>query len=309
MHLSVVIPLYNKKDSILKTLQTVLMQDLLPHEILVVNDGSTDGSEELVASFKHPLVRLIHQPNSGVSMARNRGIQEAATDWIAFLDADDVWEPTYLSTIQAMQRQFPEAGLLATAYFLEDYKGERTNMILNNLPFEGKIGLLDNYFEVASKSHPPIWSSAVVIHRQALLQIGGFPPGVKSGEDLITWARLAVRFSIAYCSSPMATFIQAAAHTYDDAPNRLPEEVDYVGTHLIALKKQAPQTPYLAAYIAHWFKMRASIYLRLGMKAQAWREIKKSLHQDASNTKVYIYLALLILPVTITRKIFKSLAS
>lgn len=93
---SVVIPLYNKEKSISNTLQSVLNQTFSNFEVIIVNDGSTDGSIEKVNVFSDPRIRIFHQPNRGVSAARNKGIKEAKFDWIAFLDADDFWEKNNL---------------------------------------------------------------------------------------------------------------------------------------------------------------------------------------------------------------------
>ena len=86
--ISVVIPLYNKEKQIRKTLQSVLTQTFQDFEIVVVNDGSTDNSAIEVEKVKDPRIRLIHQQNAGVSAARNKGIEEARYELIAFLDAD-----------------------------------------------------------------------------------------------------------------------------------------------------------------------------------------------------------------------------
>jgi glycosyltransferase involved in cell wall biosynthesis len=309
MEISVVIPLFNKQQTILNTIQSVLSQSFLPFEILVVNDGSTDDSAVLVQRFNHPMVRLIQQENQGVSSARNLGIEQSQAEWIAFLDADDIWFPSYLENLRNLLNSFPQATVLAGRYLLEDFRGHRNEMVLNKIPFQGEEGILSNYFEVASCSHPPIWSSSVAIMKDALRAIGGFPQGVKSGEDLITWARLAVNNSIAYSLKPNAVFVQAAAHTYHDSPNRIPEEPDYVGNNLQVLYQKFPETPFLDKYIAHWAKMRASIFLRLGMKKKAWKEIKKSLTFDLTNFKVYLYFGLLFLPARSIRKVFQFLAS
>ncbi|MEM8668652.1 MAG: glycosyltransferase [Planctomycetota bacterium] len=95
MPVSVVIPCYNGRDFIAETLESVLSQTTAVNEILVVDDGSTDDSASIVESFGTP-VRLLQQPNQGESVARNRGIEEASSDWIAFLDADDLWLPDKL---------------------------------------------------------------------------------------------------------------------------------------------------------------------------------------------------------------------
>lgn len=92
---SVVIPSYNCAQFLRETVETVLGQTHPPIEIIIVDDGSTDGSLDIAREFGNP-VRIVTQPNSGVSVARNRGIDEAKGEWIAFVDADDLWEPTKL---------------------------------------------------------------------------------------------------------------------------------------------------------------------------------------------------------------------
>ncbi len=306
MNISVVIPLYNKKDTIERALDSVLHQTVLPDEIIVVNDGATDGSDAIVEALNHPLITLIHQKNAGVSAARNKGIATAKYEWIAFLDADDVWKPDYLKEITDLAQSYPECSVLATAYELQDSLGNRTPIILNKILFEGNNGRLSNYFEVASCSHPPLWSSAIVVKKNGLQLIGGFPVGIKSGEDLLTWARLAVRFEIGYSLKKLAVFIQDAAHTYDDKPNRIPEMEDVVGNELVKLYHLNPTTYKLKNYISLWKKMRSSIYLRLGDRKRAFTEAWKSLFYNTFNKVVYIYIVMTILPTKIVNRIFKK---
>lgn len=96
--ISVVIPLYNKEKQIANTLHSVLRQTFQNFEIVVVNDGSTDNSVQEVEKVNDIRIRIVHQNNAGVSAARNKGIEEARYDIIAFLDADDEWKAEYLET-------------------------------------------------------------------------------------------------------------------------------------------------------------------------------------------------------------------
>lgn len=306
MRITVVIPLYNKEATIQRALQSVLAQTVQPEEIIVVNDGSTDNSWKVVEEINHPLISLIHQTNAGVSAARNRGIEAASGDWIAFLDADDEWMPEFLVTIKYLSLTYPQCPVLATAYKLQDYRGNKKEIILNKIPFTGEDGLLSNYFEVAACSHPPVNSSSIVVKKTAIQSIGGFPVGVRSGEDLLTWARLMTRFEIAYSLKPLAVFIQDPAHTYDDKPNRLPEEPDRVGEELIILAKTNNDKPDIKLYVSLWFKMRASIYLRLGMRKKAMNEVRKSLAFNPLNWKLYAYLVLLIVGKSTVNTLFRK---
>ena len=306
MKISVVIPLYNKKDSIVDTIKTVLNQTVLPDEIIIVNDGSTDGSDKIVSKLEHPLVRLIYQNNSGVSVARNTGVDKAKHEWVAFLDADDIWNVDYLKEIKALAKKYPNSNVLATAYLMEDYKGNQTPIKLNKISFKGDIGILTNYFEVASCSHPPLWSSAIVIKKEALQEINGFPLGIKSGEDLLTWAKLAIKNEIAYNLKALAVFVQDSAHTYDNKPNRIPEKVDIVGQQLYDLYKKNKDVTCLKEYISSWKKMRASIYLRLGLRSKSIKESLEAIYYNPSNKVVYAYLILTIVPNSVLNKILKK---
>ncbi|MDM5272778.1 glycosyltransferase family A protein, partial [Sulfurovum sp. zt1-1] len=111
---SVVIPLYNKEQYIAKTLESVLLQTFQEYEIIVVDDGSTDKSTFEVKRYNDNRIRLIQQENAGVSAARNRGIEEANYDLIAFLDADDEWLPNHLQELINLRIDYPECEVFAT---------------------------------------------------------------------------------------------------------------------------------------------------------------------------------------------------
>lgn len=161
--ISVVIPLYNKEKSIASTLQTVLNQTFTDYEIVIVNDGSTDNSVIEVEKVQDDRIRLIHQQNAGVSAARNRGIEEAKGELIAFLDADDEWKPEYLVTQYQLSLKYPECSVFACNYEFRDVEGKVTPTIIRKLLFTGEDGILSNYFEVACCSHPPICSISIMV--------------------------------------------------------------------------------------------------------------------------------------------------
>lgn len=293
--ISIVIPLYNKECSIQRTLQTVLSQTYQDFEIVIVNDGSTDRSVAEAEKVQDSRIRIIHQINAGVSVARNKGIEEAQGEYIAFLDADDRWNKDYLLTQFGLASQFPSCDVFACNYLFEQASGKQSSTILRNLPFTTDEGILSNYFEVAACSHPPLWTSAVMARKTALKAVGGFPIGIKSGEDLLTWARLACGYQIAFSKKAMAVFcVEGYAAT--EKPKRIPAEDDVVGRELKKLWEQHPDRVGLRSYNSLWHKMRSSIYMRLGMRKQSIREALMSLKYNVFNYKVYAFILLNFIP-------------
>lgn len=300
--ISVIIPLYNKEQQIAKTLNSVFSQTFNDFEIIIVDDGSTDRSIEIVKNFTDQRIRLLHQKNAGVSVARNNGIRKAEGEYIAFLDADDEWHPDYLSTQIKMSGQFPQCDVFACNYSFKDKSGNIRKTILNRIKFSSSIGILDNYFEVASYSHPPLWTSAIMVRRNIINSIGGFPLGVKSGEDLLTWAKLAIRHKIAFCKESLAYFIYDVETFNDDQKERNVSMKDEVGKELISLWNDT-KSHSLKKYISLWYKMRTRIYLSKGLKAKAFFECIKSLKYDI-NAKNLTFMAMCFIPQSITTKLF-----
>lgn len=293
--ITIIIPLYNKETSIANALRGVLVQTYQDFEVVVVDDGSTDGSAAVIETFTDPRIRLVRQENAGVSAARNRGIEEAKGEYVAFLDADDVWMPGFLSEIVALQREFPQCRAQATNYVFNS-NGVKSPTILRRIPFRGERGVLVNYFEVASCSHPPVWTSAVCIERRLLQEIGGFPVGIKSGEDLLTWARVAVRTDWAYSVRAMAQY-NFDQMSIKEPPTRVPEEIDVVGAELKVLWKDNPKKVGMKKYLSLWHKMRSSMYMRLGYRRECAAEAMRGLGYNPWNYKLYAYLVLNMLCV------------
>ncbi|PAY06780.1 hypothetical protein CK489_28435 [Bradyrhizobium sp. UFLA03-84] len=197
---TVVIPLYNKADRVLSTLWAASRQTNVDFEILVVDDGSTDGSGSLVKSIGLPHCRLIEQKNAGVSAARNRGIRAARSKWVALLDADDLWSHDHLVKLW-------RAG-----------EGGSAIAVFSNLRLESRAGRplidprvpareIDDYFSFAlSNGSYPISSSSIMVLRDEFLAAGLFAEGISTGEDVDMWCRLACRGSFSYNAAISATY-------------------------------------------------------------------------------------------------------
>lgn len=188
--ITVVIPLYNGERYIVRSLDSVLRQTQVPQEIFVVNDGSTDAGVQLVKSTFGNKVKLLEQRNRGVSAARNAGIEASSGDWIAFLDADDVWLPNHLEELSRQVALFPHAAMLAT---------KSIQLGVNETPPEvsppGRVQEID-YLVEASKRLSVVNSSCVAIRKDVFNSIGDFK-SYRYGEDLEMWARVALHYPVA----------------------------------------------------------------------------------------------------------------
>jgi glycosyltransferase involved in cell wall biosynthesis len=303
--ISIVIPLYDKATQVSATLSSVREQTFSSYEVVIVDDGSTDGSAEVVEEYLcawprfGARVRLLRQPHAGVSAARNKGITESSFDWIAFLDADDVWAPEYLERQYALSLKYPFCAVLAAAYGFSRGSGPYVPAKFSKLPFSGPDGLLDNYFVVASCSHPPLSSITTIVRKAAVLAVGGFPEGVSSGEDLLTWARLAIDNRIAFNRWVLGVYNQDPVDFNSDQRARKPASEDVVGSSLEALFQSHASLPGLKDYLGVWHKMRTRIYLTHSMRKEAWGEWRQLMRYHPFHYKTWAYLVLLVSPVKI----------
>lgn len=203
MKFSVIIPLYNKAPYVRKALESVCAQTYRDYELIVINDGSTDNSavvaDEYLKATDGIDYQIISQQNAGVSAARNNGVAQSHGDYLAFLDADDWWEPTYLERMAQLIEDYPEAGLYACNYVY--YKPGKTHVALN-IP-TGYINYPKAYYESGAM---PVTSITAVIPRTVFDEMGGFPLGIKLGEDFLLWAKIALRYPVAFCEEPLAWY-------------------------------------------------------------------------------------------------------
>lgn len=194
MQISVVIPTYNRLNTIKRCLDSVINQSSTADEIIVMDDGSSDDTSSIIQQH-YPQVSLLNQSNKGVSAARNRGIQSARYDWIALLDSDDEWLPGKLETIRKAHHQNPQEIL-----FHSDEIWIRNGVRVNPMNKHTKYGgMIFDYCLPLCVISP----SAVVIHRDLFEQIGYFNEDLPACEDYDLWLRLCHRFPVFYINTPL----------------------------------------------------------------------------------------------------------
>jgi glycosyltransferase involved in cell wall biosynthesis len=187
---TVVIPLFNKGPYVERALDSIDGQSHAADEIIVVNDGSTDGGDRLVRSRGDARLRVIDQPNRGVSAARNAGVAAATHPFVAFLDADDRWRPGLLARMRGLIGTHPAAVLYGAGFVTVAADGSRhRHGIAPAGP--GDTGRIVDYFAERCRGHV-LHMSTTVARRSAVEAVGGFPEGVAYCEDEMLWSRLAL---------------------------------------------------------------------------------------------------------------------
>ena len=192
--ISVIIPLYNKQNYVKDTIESVLNQSITAFELIIVNDGSTDKSLDIVNNILDARIKVISINNGGVSNARNTGIKHSKFEWIALLDADDLWESNYLRSAIDIIKYNNANEVIATNYY--KIQGNKKVIALNL-----KKGFIKSYFIT-----PCLTSSSVIINKKIFEIVGFFDTKLKYGEDQHLWFRITSKFKVFFNDKPLVNY-------------------------------------------------------------------------------------------------------
>ena len=212
-NISVVIPTYNRRQTIGRSIDSVLNQTLFPSEIIVVDDGSTDGTSDYIQS-NFPSIRLLQQPNKGVSAARNKGVRCADANWIALLDSDDEWFPQKLEKQVMTLSQNPDIKFCHTEE-IWIRNGVRVNQMKKHQKYGGHI--FNKCLDMCRIS-----PSSVLFHRSILDDVGYFDKDQKVCEDYDLWLRITANYTILFLDRPLIK--KYGGHA--DQLSRVPEGIE-----------------------------------------------------------------------------------
>lgn len=222
---SIIIPTFNRRDCVIEAVRSVLTQTMPDFELIVVDDGSTDGTAEALRPFQ-PCLRYIHQCNKGVSAARNRGIIAARGEWIAFLDSDDEWWPEYLETTLSAAEATPGLVAVSSDILIETKEALVSLFRLRGLPaFPNQPMVVPRPLSAITRINCS--PSAMLVRRAALVDIGGFDESLAIYEDLDLGLRLALKGGWCWIDLPLAKAMRkttsglSSAHAADDSTSPL----------------------------------------------------------------------------------------
>lgn len=201
------IPLYNKKNYIDRALNSVFMQKLPATEIIVVDDGSEDAGAEKANAYQHLGVIVVVQKNAGPGAARNRGVADAKSEWVAFLDADDYWHSDHLFMLSELIKEYPQVGMVSTSCV--NVEKDVKNKLFTKR-YSGASGfIVEDFFRLSALDGIPVNSSSVAVNKRVFIELGGFKPLFR-GEDIEFWSRLALFYQIAICKQKTAFYDTSA---------------------------------------------------------------------------------------------------
>ena len=196
LNVSVIIPTYNRKNLLKRALHSASSQTFVPQEIIVVDDGSSDGTKDWVLE-RFPYVRYIYQDNSGVSSARNAGIKEAKGSWIAFLDSDDEWMPDKLEKQEIAINDSKEAWLCHTNE-IWIRNGVRVNQMKKHQKYGGDV--FENCLDICRIS-----PSSALIKKEVFEMVGLFDESLKVCEDYDLWLRITAVLPVIFLDEQLIT--------------------------------------------------------------------------------------------------------
>lgn len=266
---TVVIPLYNKGPHVERALRSVFDQTHAAAEIIVVDDGSTDGGLESVRQFDQVKVLTRSEPGPGGYAARNLGIESAASEWIAFLDADDLWHADHLSSLaEAIAANRQGVGCAFTRpVFIEGSKSVAYPISATLEALAAKPLDLERFLAVWLDARTcPMWTGAVAIRRADLIEAGLFPAGLaRRGGDKDLWLRVMARTKAVFAPRVTAEFHQ-------DTVNRVTKSLDHSVQPIICqtIRKLLPAaTPAEQRLLKRLSNMEVVYYARYAAGAGA----------------------------------------
>ncbi len=259
---SIVIPTYNAEKTILETVESALAQTFTDFEILVINDGSTDSTLNLIEEIGDARLKIFNYENSGVAIARNRGISLAAGQFISFLDSDDLWLPDKLESQLFALKNHPAAGL---AYSWVSYINTQGDFLYSQEPiyYEGNV-----YPQLLARNFLTCGSTPL-IRKHVIDSVGGFDPSVPPADDWDYWLRVSEKWNFKVVTKHQVL--------YRISPHSMSLNVEAMErAHMMVLEKAfesapAQLQPLKKKNLSYYYQYLAALYLDRDTKPERFK--------------------------------------
>jgi len=279
----------------------VLNQTFSAFELIVIDDGSEDSGPAKVKRFTDKRIRLISQPNTGVSAARNKGIMEARNDYVALLDADDWWDKHFLEEMKNLIERYPDAGLYGCNYYTVKNRTNIPSVVGVNSEF--REGYIDYCTVYANTFHVPFNCSFVILPKAIFLKEQGFKTQLRFGEDFDLWIRIALKNKVAYLNKRLAYSNQdVPVHNRALGGNKIyPKESHFV-FNLSYLEPNEKQNEQLKKLIDG---LRVRLLIRYYLNNKYKKEVKEMLSKVDFSNQPLNYRLIYSLPIPVVKSVFK----
>lgn len=306
--ISVILPVYNGEAFVARAIQSVQQQTAADWELVAVDDGSQDGTLVILEQFaaQDKRIRVLSQPNGGVSAARNSAMAAAQGTYYAFLDADDLWYPEHLAVLEQLIAAYPQAGLFGTTYDILYPDGRLSD---TTAYFQGKESVfclsdfLGSYAE--DKRAKCFALSSTCVRAASVHRAGGFCPACKIGEDLALTLQIAAFEPVVLCAHKTVRYCKA----YSTATRTTSFDPDWYffdqAQRLEADPLLLPNRRDSLHRVMAWFQLRrARHYLIDGRRQDAWTAFRQVKDYPGSMRDVLLTRLLFFLPCQVVRSVF-----
>ncbi|TRX57940.1 glycosyltransferase family 2 protein [Thalassomonas sp. M1454] len=273
MKVSILMPVYNREAFVEYAIESVLKQTYLNIELIIINDGSTDNTVEIIERYQanYPkLIKVIHQENQGQSIARNNGINNATGEYIAFLDSDDIYQPNIIETLLSLYKQNPEAAFVYSGYKEIDISGEVIKSVYPNQESNDEI------YSNLWLSQLNIWAGTMMTTTDNLKQIGGFSTSLRGAENHELRLNLSKLGPIYFSKLLLSNYRK---HPDNSIRNYKSGDNNY----LRIVKKHLGEHGELNHSL--WKKVMANFYFKLGMRFFGANQYKPAINNFVLSIK------------------------
>jgi glycosyltransferase involved in cell wall biosynthesis len=325
---SVVIPTYNNARYIGTALDSVFAQSCAPVEVIVVDDGSTDDTKEVVSRYGER-VRYVYQPNQGLAVARNTGLSVARGDCLTYLDADDVWEPDNLLVKSSVLLQRPDlSGVFSEFSVFHESRVLHEQGTLHMFPVFARTGkTMAEVFGRCDYVTIPggrqvllrsghifatlfwgnfILPTSMVLRRSCALEIGEFRPELRTQQDYEYWLRVSRRHALGRVEEPLVRYRRHASQLTDYS--RIEKIMLAVRRIVQQYEKEFRESGRHRDYRRRMSGIEtdlAKVYIGQRRLPEAWASLKASVHHHPWNSDIYVAMVAALMPNQLLKRLMK----